>query len=73
MEKIDLYRKLTRPGALTTGWSNRTRACPRQAQAFKSLFQHLMRHLEETHGVEGKELLKESRLIHLRSRIHRQD
>ncbi|KHG22464.1 hypothetical protein F383_27440 [Gossypium arboreum] len=27
----------------------------------------------EEHGAGGKELLKESRLIHLRIRIHRQD
>ncbi|KHF99836.1 catalase-peroxidase [Gossypium arboreum] len=32
-----------------------------------------MRHLEGTHGVGGNGLLKGSRLIHLRSQIHRQD
>ncbi|KHG17277.1 hypothetical protein F383_21553 [Gossypium arboreum] len=32
-----------------------------------------MRHLEGIHRVGGKELLKESRLIHFRSWIHHQD
>ncbi|KHG01005.1 hypothetical protein F383_22842 [Gossypium arboreum] len=33
----------------------------------------MMRHLKGGRRVESKELLKGSRLVHLRSRIHHQD
>ncbi|KHG02263.1 hypothetical protein F383_24547 [Gossypium arboreum] len=73
--------------ALTTSWSNRTRACPcepkfspiqkmallrasKHPKAYKNTLEE-----EEKGGrrLRSKELLEESRLIHLRSRIHHQD
>ncbi|KHG07939.1 Ran-binding 9 [Gossypium arboreum] len=61
---------------MNTAWisSHRitTRPCP-FGKAFQSLLKHLRRHLDMGRRGGSKELLKESRSIHLKSRIHHQD